>query len=101
MSERDSFPIGLLLGALFPVIGYLCLDFIVGMLVDQGTIAGLSGSAYDKRMRTVLLIAICFNLIPFTFAQKNRYDNTMRGIVFPTLIYVGYWVYRYYDTLFV
>lgn len=100
MIEKDSIPIGLLLGAVFPVLGYVGMEYIIGILVENGSIAGLSGNSYDRRMRTILLIAICCNLIPFTVAQKQRWDQTMRGITFPTMIYVAYWLYRYNDTLF-
>lgn len=95
MNERDSLPIGILLGAVTPILGYLIIDFIVKILVKNGLIAALSGSVHDSRMRTILLIAIVCNLLPFNIAKNRRWDRTMRGIVFPTLVYVGYWMYMY------
>lgn len=99
MNERDSLPIGILLGAVTPVLGYILIDFVVKILIKNGIIAALSGSVYDSRMRTILLIAIVCNLLPFNIAKNKRWDRTMRGIVFPTLVYVGYWMYMYAGSL--
>ena len=51
-------------------------------------------------MRTIGLLAICTNLIPFEICRRKRYDDTMRGHCFPTLIYVAFWVYKHFYMLF-
>lgn len=98
--EKDSKLLGFVLGAIFPVLGYVLIDGLFEFLTDQGLMSNTSGSGVSRRMRTVALLAICSTLVPFQWAKRNRYDDTMRGIVFPTLIYVGYWVYFFYDHLF-
>ncbi len=91
---------GFVLGAIVPVLGYICMEQIVNFLGSHGILEDIAGEGLMRRFRTVGLIAICFNLIPFEYCRKFRLDDTMRGIVFPTIIYVGFWVYKYYNILF-
>lgn len=100
MNDKDSIAIGLLLGAVFPVLGYLLTEFIFDLLTQAGLMEAVSESSMSRRTRTLTLIAICFNLIPFNYCRKVRWDETMRGIIFPTLIYIGFWLYQYSSQLF-
>lgn len=100
MNDRDSIFLGFFLGAVFPIIGFVLVEFIFGLLTDAGLMDAVSTSTMSRRTRTLALIGICFNLIPFNFAKSRRLDNTMRGIIFPTLIYVGFWMYQYSSALF-
>jgi hypothetical protein len=47
------------------------------------------------RFRTLPLLAICSNLIPFHLYRKWGRDNTMRGMILPTMGFVIYWFIRY------
>ncbi|MBK6363225.1 MAG: hypothetical protein IPL63_04955 [Saprospiraceae bacterium] len=98
--QKDSLLTGFVLGALVPVFGFIVIDFIFSLLTQYSLIEEVTSSTSGKRMRTILLFSICCNLIPFQMAKKERYDNTLRGIVFPTLIYVIFWVYKFYGGLF-
>jgi hypothetical protein len=98
--EKNSILMGIVLGAIVPVIGFFCLEQLFDFLSLKGVIAEAVGEGLMKRLKTVGLIAICFNLIPFEICRSKRYDETLRGIVFPTLIYVGFWVYKYSYVLF-
>ena len=81
---------GLFLGAIVPVVGYGILLTIYDFL-EQQLLATDVGFAPDFRTRTLMLIGICLNLIPFHIYQRRRADNTMRGMVLPTVIYMGAW----------
>lgn len=98
--ERDSLLTGLVLGAILPVLGYVFFEQLFLLLEQTQTISTANGYALIRRMRTISLLAICTNLLAFNWGKANRYDNTMRGVIFPTLIYVGFWVYKYYDQLY-
>jgi hypothetical protein len=99
--DKDSIFTGLVAGAIVPVLGFIVLDYIFTFLGMKGYIPDGAIVDMERRMKTIGLIALCCNIIPFEICRKNRYDATMRGVVFPTLIYVGCWVYKYYDTLFI
>ena len=100
MNEKNTIPIGLLLGAVTPVIGFLFFEGIFDALEYFGLIEEATSSSLSRRERTIALLAICSNLIPFNYCKKRKWDNALRGIVFPTLIYVAGWIYTYHSILF-
>ncbi|MBK9256944.1 MAG: hypothetical protein IPM42_15790 [Saprospiraceae bacterium] len=100
MTDKNSIVIGLALGAITPVLGFVVIEFIFNTLTDMGIMAEVGAGVGSRRFRTMLLIAICCNLIPFNIAKRNKWDDTLRGIVFPTLVYVGAWIFKFYGDLF-
>ena len=100
MDNKDIIVVGLALGAIFPIAGFVIVETIFGLLTDMGLMEEAGTGIYSQRSRTMGLLAICFNLLPFNWAKNRKYDNIMRGIVFPTLLYVGYWLYLYSSILF-
>ncbi len=100
MIEKNSIFTGILLGAVVPVFGYVVVEFIFDLLGQAGLMDVITGGASPRRIRTLALLGICCNLIPFNISRRNRWDDTMRGIIFPTLIYVGAWIYKYWSVLF-
>lgn len=93
--EKNSIITGFVLGAIVPVLGFMLVDFLA-----QQFLPDTMGDGIISRSKTFGIIAICFNLIPFEIAKRKYWDDTMRGLVFPTLIYVGFWVYKFYYVLF-
>ncbi len=87
--QRDSVLLGFLAGVFVPFVGLAVLM----MLVEQF-------STITFREKTMYLLALCMNLIPFTIFQKRRMDASMRGVFLPTIFYIMIWVYLYSDQLF-
>lgn len=100
MIDKNSLVFGLVLGCIVPVLGFVFVEFIFNLMTQFGLMAEVSSSSSGRRFRTLTLIAICTNLIPFNIAKNRKWDDTMRGIVFPTLIYVGAWILKFYAELF-
>jgi len=94
MLKEDNIMVGIALGVTIPVLGYLLLDGIFGML-DAVGIRGPGQVVITFKERTTLLIALCANLIPFWIMSKMRNDNTMRGILISTAIYAIAWFVLY------
>ncbi len=91
--NKNSIVIGLVLGILLPILGYGLLKGLFWVL-SQAVNSDYSG----WRERTITLLAICFNLIPFNYYKKKKYfTNSMRGVVVPTVIFGGLWVYYFRD----
>ena len=99
MLNQNNVVIGLILGTLIPVLGYLSIDAIFNVL-DQAGIMDPDGFSFTWRERTTSLLAICMNLIPFQIYKNKRHDQSMRGLIFPTLCFVAYWAYHFKDALF-
>ena len=95
MIEKNSVFTGLVIGALVPVLGYMLVEFIFGLLAQFGLMEHVTGGGVSRRMRTLALLGICCNLIPLNILRKRKWDDTMRGIVFPTLLYVGFWIWQF------
>jgi len=100
MEIRDQVGIGIILGAVFPIIGYIAIQSIFSGLTFLGIMDDVTSGSSIGRERTLYLLAICCNLIIFNILKRQRKDNAMRGVVFPTLIYVCCWVYLYKEVLF-
>lgn len=92
--EKDKIIVGLILGFLLPVVGYAILLEIYDQLANNGLISD-EGLSRTFRDRTIALLAICFNLIPFSYFNRNRMQNGMRGLVFPTVVFVIIWVFYF------
>lgn len=92
--DTDSFVIGLAIGAVGPVVAYGILLTLYDFLEAQLIVSDV-GFAPGFRTRTLMLISICTTLIPFHIYYRWRADNTMRGMVLPTVIYVCAWFYIY------
>lgn len=90
--DRDSFVLGFGVALVFPVMVY----GVLLTLVDALEALLVASDVYlNLRARTVMLVAICCNLIPFHLYQRWGRDNTMRGMVIPTLAFVVYWFWMY------
>lgn len=98
--EKNSFPLGLLIGALTPIIGYYLVSGIFDLLVSADIMGAAPMGLHSQRMRTILLLSLCTSLIPFNLLKNYKLDRTMQGMIFPTLIYAGVWLYYYGRTLF-
>jgi len=96
--EKDKIVIGLILGFLLPVVGYAILLEIFDQLSSNGIISD-EGFSHTFRERTIALLAICFNLIPFAFFNRRRMQNGMRGLVFPTVLFVIIWLFYFRKTI--
>jgi len=99
MLTKDSLPIGALLGLMIPFVGFALLLEIYDQLESAQIISDI-GLSETFRKRTIALLAICFNLIPFSLFNRRRLHNSMRGVIFPTVLYVATWVIYFSSSLF-
>jgi hypothetical protein len=75
MQNKNSLPLGLLAGAIAPVIAWIIFDYI---LHNDALIMNKPGVPY--------LIAIGINLVLIRFAVKRGLDQTSRGIMLITFV---------------
>lgn len=92
--DKNSLVLGILLGLIVPFVGYAIWLMIFEQLENAG-IMSATGFSENWRERTIALLAICMNLIPFSVYNRRRYYNTMRGMVFPTILLVIIWFVLY------
>ncbi|NUO00258.1 MAG: hypothetical protein HUU01_06535 [Saprospiraceae bacterium] len=97
--DRNALWIGAVVGLVLPFVGYAVLLMIYEQLESFGWLKS-AGFSTDFRQRTIAIVAICLNLWPLNVYQKKRYTDTMRGIVFPTALYVIVWVVYFFGHIF-
>ena len=97
--KKNDIKIGILIGLLLPFLGFWLWKGIFELLTMM-KVMDPTGFSEDWRERTFALLAICLNIFPFQFHQKNRNDDTMRGLVFPTVLYVVLWVILFRESIF-
>ncbi len=98
--QWDSILTGILVCICVPILGYALILILFDTLASFGLMESVTSSGGRAREKTVALLAICCNLIPFNMFKNRRMDRALRGCIFPTMILVGYWLYRYKDMLF-
>ncbi len=91
MFKKDNIFIGLGLGILIPLVAFILLYLLFGQLESAGMASG-EGFSPTFRQRTLAIVAICLNIIPFNIFQKRRFTQSMRGLAIATVVYAIIWV---------
>ncbi len=91
MFNKNNIFIGLGLGILLPLLSFVLLYFFFGQLESAGMASG-EGFSPSFRRRTLAIVAICLNIIPFNIFQKRRFTQSMRGMAIATVIYAVIWI---------
>ncbi|TNE55869.1 MAG: hypothetical protein EP344_13070 [Bacteroidetes bacterium] len=94
MFNRNALWVGLVYGILFPLVGFLLLYNLFGLLEMKGAASG-EGFSANFRERTLAIVAVALNLIPLNIYRKRRWDLSMRGIVIATAVLAFAWLFRY------
>lgn len=97
--NRNAIWVGVVLGLAIPFVGYALLLTIFEQVEAWGWL-NPDGFSPLFRQRTLSIIAICLNLIPFNWYSKRKYTESMRGVVFPTTAYVIGWIIYFGKYLF-
>jgi len=91
---------GLLIGSLVPFAGYLIAFALFDFLAQWSESGGLLEYSADFRPRTLVLVGLMCNLIPFHYFIRQGETRTVRGIVLPTLIYGLIWFFYFRESIF-
>jgi len=97
--QKNHVVAGIIVGLVIPFVGYALLLLLFEQLENVG-IVNPEGMAPDFRTRTCALVAIVLNVFPMNFYRKKYFSESMRGVVFPTIVYVILWLYLFGPNLF-
>ncbi|MCO6460570.1 MAG: hypothetical protein J5I59_04145 [Saprospiraceae bacterium] len=89
---NDSMITGIGMGIAFPIIMYAIILTMKDALISLGVLPEFWGDL-PTSTRTLTIIALCGNLLLIHYFNNRRWYESMRGLVFPTLTYVGLWVW--------
>jgi hypothetical protein len=90
--SKNSLATGLVIGILVPLATYAVL-LLIYELLDTMEVMSDIGFAEDFRIRTLMLIAICSNLIAVQRVRRTYHHDTIRGILFATMVLVMVWFF--------
>lgn len=99
MFNRNDFLPGLILGVVFPLVGFAILYQLFSLLELWGAASG-AGFSSNFRERTLAIVAIAFNLLPLNLYRNRRWETAMRGVVTATGALAIVWLFRYGLNLF-
>lgn len=92
LQKFDKVWVGILAGFALPFFWYFTL---ISLFDNMETMGWLEPGrvAMDFRQRTSALVGLCLNMLPLQVFNAQNMGNAMRGMVFPTVILVGVWLY--------
>ncbi len=93
-NRYNSILAGILIGVILPFVGFALLLLIYEQLDQAGWLSS-EGFAISFRRRTLVVIAICLNLIPLRIFQNRRANQALRGLVGATVVLVFAWFIYY------
>jgi hypothetical protein len=99
MLNRNEIWVGLLFGLLLPLLGFVLLYQVFGLLEARGAVSG-AGFSDNFRERTLAIVAIALNLLPLRLFRRRRWELAMRGVVIATSVLAFVWLFRYGFKLF-
>ena len=99
MFEKNEIKSGLIMGLALPIIGFI-LGYLIIVGISSPQWLSYEGVAPRFRTRTLFIVAICLNVIPFQVFSKKRFTESMRGTVLATFILGFTWIFLYRDILF-
>jgi hypothetical protein len=97
---KNSIWFGIIIGICVPIVGAAITKMVFEQLANADIIPTIDGKFSINQERTIWVIGIIFNLIPFQIFKAKRSENVMKGILYMTLIAVTIWVIIYSRSIF-
>ncbi|MCP4442191.1 MAG: hypothetical protein GY810_25055 [Aureispira sp.] len=96
---RNKFLNGFIPGVILPMLGYFLFIYLNDVLIDNGAFSNSMVIWAGFKERTLVIMAICLNLIPTFVANRKYMEEFVRGIMVPTVLYCFVWFYVYSDQI--
>jgi hypothetical protein len=87
--------VGLFIGLFTPLLGFIVVFFILGR--------GMSFNGFMEHIRysndaasKVISLSVLANLLPFLYFNRRRLDQTVKGIVIATVLFMVAFIYVKY-----
>lgn len=94
MNPRNTIAYGLVAGLVLPALVFLLLHGLFAAFDAVGWTAEIPLSE-NFRARTIALVALASNAFLLQRFQKRRMWQAMRGVVFPTFVFIVLWMWLY------
>ena len=84
--------VGLFIGLLTPLLGFVIVYFILGQGMGLGQFVGRI-KVMPSEAAKVISLSVLANLLPFLYFNRRRLDQTVKGIVIATILYMAAFLY--------
>jgi hypothetical protein len=88
MLKQNNLLLGIALGVFLPIVALAILISFNEFMIGNGVTIGKTKGFYFSD-KTIFVIAVCANLIPFNWYKNRYFDKTTNGIIVPTIVFVG------------
>ena len=92
---KNSIIVAFLIGLAVPFVAFATLL----MVAEQAQAWGFVPDAGAFRTRTLVMLAICFNLLPMRIFRLRKQDESMRGIVIATALCAAAWIFFFWKEI--
>ncbi|MBK8500758.1 MAG: hypothetical protein IPL46_00355 [Saprospiraceae bacterium] len=92
--KYDQVWVGILAGFALPLFWYFILMSLFDSMETMGWLEP-GRVALDFRQRTSALVGVCLNILPLQIFNNQNMERAMRGVIFPTVIWVAVWLYLF------
>jgi hypothetical protein len=92
--KYDKLWVGIIGGFALPLFWYFILMSLFDGLEAIGWLEP-GRVAIDFRQRTSALVGLCLNILPLQIFNNQNMERAMRGVIFPTVIWVAVWLYLF------
>ncbi len=99
LTDKNSILRGTLIGLVLPIATFALLYLIFEGLESSGWVS-TKGFSPDFRQRTLAIVAIGLNVFPLKRFQKQRFTESMRGVVIATSVFIIAWVAYFGKSIF-
>lgn len=89
--KQNTVVAGLIWGVLIPFVGVALLMVVDETIADMKILLPNNTVYGGQKTRTLYLLAICLNLIPFQIYRNRKMDKGLRGVSIPTMLYAAAW----------
>jgi amino acid permease len=90
----DKLWVGILLGLCIPFTLYGILLMVYEQF-DAARIFGNPDLSGSYRQRTIAIIALLGNAVAMQWLNKKNATEAMRGIIFPSIVYIAIWLWMF------
>ncbi len=94
MKDKNTLLYGVIIALIIPIIGYGFWS-LVNIILDSANVTDKNGNIFQFSEKTVMLVSICLNLIPFNYSVKKRWDYAMRGCGLITFVLLMGWAFYF------
>jgi hypothetical protein len=92
--NKNTVGFGVILALVVPIIG-LVIWMLINLILSSSNVLDKNGDIFQFSLKTIVLIAVCCNLIPFHFSKDKRWDNMLRGIGLVTISMMFGWAFYF------